>query len=228
MTTSQGQGNDSRMTARERTDLIRLATERATVLKSQAGVYAVQLEADFEDQISQLWSFDQDKIWEQAYREAQEVITTALRKARARVDEHCEALGIPEPFRPEIVGGVAWVERGENRVNERRTEPRRKAKARIEVMTKEAKQAIDARTLEVKTELLADGITSEAGKVFLAAMPTLEQLMPRLDPAEVRLLDAPKVRESWRSSYEQDRRARAHDVNLRLLPGQAEASDDDD
>ena len=52
--------------------------------------------------------------------------------------------------------------------------------------------------------------------------------MPRLDPAEVRLLDAPKVRESWRSSYEQDRRARAHDVNLRLLPGQAEASDDDD
>ena len=87
-------------------------------------------------------------------------------------------------------------------VNERRTELRRKAKARIEVMTREAKQAIDARTLEVKTELLADGITSEAGKAFLAAMPTLEQLMPRLDPAEVRMLDAPKTKVDWPTSWE--------------------------
>jgi len=213
---------------RERNDLLKLATERAKVLKSQADVYAAQLLSDFEDQISQIWSFDQDEIWEQAYSEAGAVIAEALRKARVLVDERCEALGIPKPFRPVIHGGVAWVGRGENLINERRTELRRKAKARIEVMTKQAKQVIDSRTLEVKTQLLSDGITSEAGRAFLAAMPTVEELMPRLDPAEVRLLDAPKVRESWQVDYEARRRAHAHDVDLRLLPGQQEASDDDD
>ena len=99
MTTSQGNGNDGGMTARERTDLIRLATERAKVLKGQADVYAAQLASDFEDQgLEPALVVQQDWTWKQAYREAREVITGALRKARALVDERCNELGIPEPF----------------------------------------------------------------------------------------------------------------------------------
>lgn len=60
-------------------------------------------------------------------------------------------------------------------------ELRKTAQARIEAAAKAARTTIEARSLEVQTELLAAGLTSDAARAFLASMPTPAQLMPTVD-----------------------------------------------
>jgi hypothetical protein len=168
------------MTRRERDDLARLTRQRERLAKAMVAQRASELLADFEQQLAAEYRFDDDDIW----RQAMEAADDAVRAAEVRVDERCAELGIPKAFRPSI-GGVCWWSRGENAVASRRAELRKVAQTRIAAMEKLAKRHIEAASLEVQTNLLAEGLTSRAALSFLDAMPTPEALMPTLVMAEV-------------------------------------------
>jgi len=65
------------MTKGEREDLQRLVRQREKVLKSAAKQRSAELIADFENQMGQEYSFDDDKVW----AEASNIAKAAVRKA---------------------------------------------------------------------------------------------------------------------------------------------------
>ncbi len=109
-------------------------------------------------------------------------LTDQVRADVARVDaeiaKRCEELGIRPEFRPKLYAG--WAQAGENASKERRADLRRMAALELDAMGKAAKQGIDAAELETITAIVAVGMGSEA-RELLAAMPTVEELIPALD-----------------------------------------------
>jgi hypothetical protein len=164
------------MTKGERDDLLRLVRQRERVLKSSASQRAAVMLADFEKQISTIYTFDTDEVWKQAVEEARD----AVRAAQKRVEDRCKELGIPDEFSPQI-SGVAWLERGQNAWKQRREELRRVAKAEISAVEQHARVEIERMSIEAQTEIVAHGLQSEAAQAFLAQLPTVEKLMPTLD-----------------------------------------------
>jgi hypothetical protein len=65
------------MTRAEREDLQRLVRQREKVLKSAAKQRSAELLADFENQMGQEYSFDQDEIWKQAAEIAEREVAKA-------------------------------------------------------------------------------------------------------------------------------------------------------
>jgi len=174
------------MSKRERDDLMKLATKRATLAKKRTEVRAAELMADFERQMATIYKWDDDELWSNATEAAEE----ALREADSKVAERCEELGIPAQFRPKI-GGVAWYGRGENASKERQAELRRVARTEIDRLIKAAKEQIETGSLEVQEKILLGGFDSAGARAFLEAMPTPEALMPTLDASAIdaRLID---------------------------------------
>jgi hypothetical protein len=179
---------DPTMTRQERRDLLRLTQQRERLARAQAGHRSSELLADFEEQLSSVYAFDQDATWREAYAAAEAAVGEARRAVAAR----CEELGIPAMFAPSI--DVYWSPRGQNTARERRAELRAAGKARIAEMERAARVAIEGASLRVQERLLTDGLTSDAARAFLAAMPTAEALMPPLVLDDVALLPARSAR----------------------------------
>jgi hypothetical protein len=163
----------------EREDLQRLIRQREKVMKSAAKQRSAELSADFENQLGQIYSFDQDAVWKQAVNEAE----AETAKANARIQARCAKLGIPAQFAPSV--DIHWYRRGENATKERRTELRRMAQTKIEAIEKKAITEIELSCLQAQTELAVSGLTSEAARGFVERLPGIETLMPRLSFAEV-------------------------------------------
>jgi hypothetical protein len=81
-----------------------------------------------------------------------------------------------------------WHGRGHNAVAERRAELRRAAKSRVDAIEKEAVTKIERLSLQAQTEIIANGLESDAAKEFLNAMPALEALMPPIAFDEIQSL----------------------------------------
>ena len=90
--------SSSTMTAGERSDLRSLIRQRAKLMKTQATQRGLELMAEFERQLQTYFSFDQDEIWETAYREAEK----AAQDASAQIAKRCREMGIPEKFAPSL------------------------------------------------------------------------------------------------------------------------------
>jgi hypothetical protein len=176
----------SKMTNRERTDLISLCKQRARVAKQMAGHRAAELMADFEARLATEYAWDDDETWAEAHR----ITDDAIADANAMITQRCRDLGIPKRFAPSIDG--FWRGRGENASKQRREELRRVARTRIDAMTKGAQTQIDRAALEVQTYLVSEGLESAAARQFLeSGMPTVESLMPSLAVPEVEKLLGP-------------------------------------
>ncbi len=169
----------SSMTSAERTDLRSLIRQRAKLMKAHVAQRGLELMADFERQLQTYFSFDQDEVWEAAYAEAEK----AAQDASAQIALRCRELGVPKKFAPTLSFG--WRGQGENASKHQRADMRREAKARIAAMEAAAKTAIEQFSVESQTDLIADGITSEAAKVFLEQLPSAEALMPVLELKQV-------------------------------------------
>jgi hypothetical protein len=163
------------MTKGERDDLLRLIRQRERTRKSGAKQRSAELLADFEHQIGQYYSWDQEPVWQVAYERAQEAIDAANADIRTK----CDALGIPRQFQPQLT--AYWHSRGENVVASRRAELRRMAKKRIEAIEAAAITEIEQASVTAQTEVLRVGLTSQAAFAFVDKMPALESLMPKLD-----------------------------------------------
>jgi hypothetical protein len=168
------------MSKSEREDLQRLVRQRERVLKSAAKQRSTELLADFENQMGQQYSFDQDEIWERAT----EVAEREVAKAQKQVEARCRELGIPDQFAPSL--NLAWHARGYgNALEKRRAELRRMAQTRIAAIEQAAIVKIEMTCLDAQTSLAIASLTSDAARQFIEQLPSPEKLMPALSFAEV-------------------------------------------
>ena len=167
------------MTKHEREDLQRLVRQREKVLKSAAKQRSAELIADFENQMGQEFSFDQDEVWERATKIAQ----AALAKANEQIAARCHEIGIPKRFAPGL--HLSWYERDENAIKQRRDELRKMAETRIQAIERKAVTEIELSCLAAQEQIARSGLTTEAARQFVEALPKIEALMPRLTFAEV-------------------------------------------
>ena len=168
------------MTKSEREDLQRLVRQREKVLKSTAKQRSKELIADFENQMGQEYSFDQDETWNKAAAAA----NREVQKAKKLVAARCRELGIPERFAPSL--SLDWHHRGYgNAVKERRDELRRMAVTRAEAIEQKAVVEIEVSCLQAQEQIALAGLTSEAAKGFIDRLPAIETLMPTLSFAEI-------------------------------------------
>ncbi len=166
------------MTKAERIDLAKLVRMRAKVARTEVDQRAAELRADAEEQLAAIYRAD-DPVWAEITQAAK----TAVAEADEQIELLCRERGIDPEFRPSL--NVSWYGRGANALASRRAELRKVAEGRVDAASKGAKHQIEAESVRVQTELLAAGLTTAAAGAFLVAMPTAEQLMPRLDVREL-------------------------------------------
>jgi hypothetical protein len=183
------------MTKSEREDLQRLVRQREKVLKSAAKQRSAELIADFENQMGQEYSFDQDEVWAEAARVTKAVVDKAQEQIKAR----CREIGIPDRFAPGLELG--WRNRGyENLIAKRRTELRLMAQKAIAAQEQKAIVQIELSCLDAQTNLATASLTSDAARGFIETLPAIETLMPLLSFAEVAGESKPPVAERLLSS----------------------------
>jgi hypothetical protein len=183
------------MTKGEREDLQRLIRQREKVFKSAAKQRSAELLADFENQMGQEYSFDQDEVWEQAAKAAEREV----KKAQAQVAARCRELGIPDRFAPSL--NLHWSHRGySNSVAQRRAELRNMGKTRIEAIERKAITEIEISCLQAQEKIAVAGLSSDAARLFIEKLPGVETLMPHLSFAEVAGEAEPPLAEQLLSS----------------------------
>jgi hypothetical protein len=171
---------DPAMSRSEREDLQRLIRQREKVLKSAAKQRSAELLADFENQMGQEYSFDQDEVWAQAVKSVEPLV----RKAQAQIIKRCRDLGIPRQFAPSM--RLHWSARGyDNEIEKRRQELRRMALSQIDAIEAKAITEIELSCLKGQELIAMAGLTSTAARQFVEQLPTLESLMPHLSFQEI-------------------------------------------
>jgi hypothetical protein len=168
------------MTRTERQDLLQICRQRERVAKAEAVSIAARRKAEFEAQLARVYHFDEDEVW----RAAHKAVKRAAQQANEQIAAHCRQLGIPSWAQPEI-DEPHWYGRGENATRERRAELTKVAHAKIEQHLKEAKHAIERASVEIQTQLVADGLQSADAKAFLEAMPAPALLMPAVTVKDI-------------------------------------------
>jgi hypothetical protein len=208
------------MSKGEREDLQRLIRQREKVLKSAAKQRSAELLADFENQMGQQYSFDQDEVWAQATKAAEREVA----KAQAQVAARCRELGIPDRFAPSL--SLDWQHRGyDNSLESRRRELRRMALAQIEAIEQKAIVQIGISCLDAQTKIAIAGLASDAAVQFVEALPGVEALMPRLSFAELAGEADPPIAEQMISSNAlRQRRYRERQAALRNGNGNGQTS----
>lgn len=89
-----------------------------------------------------------------------------------------------------------WARRGENEYNQRRDELRKVAKAEIDAMEKVARVQIESESVRAQTEIIANGLSSEAALSFLENLPSIDTMMPALDISSIQAKLAERARRS--------------------------------
>jgi hypothetical protein len=170
---------EKQMTKGEREDLIRLVKQRERVSKTAAEQRSAAMLAEFEQQISALHGFNDNAVW----KAATEAAIDAAKKANAEIMAEATKLGIPAEFQPKL--NFSWARRGENEYSARRDELRRLAKAEIDALEKVARVQIESQSVAAQTEIIANGLNSDAALEFLNRLPAIESMMPALDVTSI-------------------------------------------
>lgn len=164
------------MTRHEREALAKLVRQRERLAKTAAAERSAALLADFEQQADRMYRYDEDSVWQAAVLAAKEEVA----KAAVKIAERCRELGIPQPFAPTL--SVGWHQQ-RAAVGSERAKMRQVAKRRIEQIEATARTAIERASVAAQESLLVGSLTTEAGKLFVEALPSVDELMPNLDIA---------------------------------------------
>ena len=186
---------NDRMSKGEREDLLRLVKQRERLAKSAAEQHSAALLAEFERQISDTHDFNKNEVW----KAATDAAIDAAKEANEKIAVEAERLGIPEEFRPSL--NFNWNRRGEAEYAQRRAELRRVAKAEIETLEKAARVQIESQSVRAQTEIIANGLSSDAALDFLNSLPGIEAMMPALDVADIQAKLAARARQGGHTHY---------------------------
>jgi hypothetical protein len=171
------------LTKTEQDNLVRIAKLNRDGAIADARRRTADAAADYEMYLASEFAYDQRETW-----------ADLMHTAKARISEldnllaeDCRRLGIPESMRPSI--NLLWSGRGENASKERQAELRRVMTSRLFAIERTAALAIEGGYRKAMTASLS----SEEAHALLADMPSAEQLMPKIDYAEVKrsLLEGP-------------------------------------
>ncbi len=168
---------DQRMTKDERLEIGKVIRAREKVAIVGAKHQALALKAEFERKISAIYPRNHP-----AWAEATRIAEQAIADANKHIAEQCKKMDVPETFSPRA--GLNWASRGENMFSERRAELRKAANALIAEREAEAVHQIMTVSVEMQSQVVAHGLTTDAAKDFLAKLPTPQQLMPPVDMEE--------------------------------------------
>jgi hypothetical protein len=162
---------EERLTADERSELLKRIKGRERVALSAAKARGHALRAEFEKRIAKTYPKNHAP-----WAEATQVAEDAVAKANAIVAKHCAALGVPPSLAPALA--LQWACRGENSLQSRRVELRRAATAILAEREAAAIHAIQAATLEALEGVGDDRLTTVAARELLAGLPDAEALLP--------------------------------------------------
>lgn len=182
--------SDRQMTKGERDDLCRLVKQRERVAKTAAEQRSAAMLAEFEQQVSAVHTFNSNDVWKASVDAAVE----AAKTANEAITREADKLGIPKEFQPKL--NFSWARRGENEYQARREELRRVAKAEIDAMEKIARVQIETESVRAQTEIIANGLNSDAALEFLNRLPAIESMMPALDITHIQAKLADRARKS--------------------------------
>jgi hypothetical protein len=169
--------NDA-MTKTERDELRRIIAGREKLAKASIDQRKAELLADAEQQLATIYKFD-DERWAEVTAAAE----GAVKAADDYIARVCREQGIPEEFRPGLT--IGWYGRGENAAAGRRAEIRKVVQTRLDASAREAKVAIETAALERREALALGALESAEARAFMESMPTVQQLMPRLNVREL-------------------------------------------
>ena len=178
-------GNNS-MTKSERTELSRLMRDRAKVAKDEIESHAGRVLVNIEAQLAATYPEDH-AAWADITEHARRVIA----EADTQIAQRCRELGIPERFRPSI--NYSWYNRGENAMKDRRAELRKVAQTELVARVKAAKNTIDRRAVDLRTQLAAGMLESSQAKDFLNAMPSIDDLVPPITLDDLKAIAPPFI-----------------------------------
>ena len=162
------------LTRTDRESMLKVVRMNERVAKTALKERSAQILADFEQKLAAEFKFDDDETWKTLTKDAKAFVD----ETDAKIAQRCAELGIPKAFRPGLTLG--WHRRGENASQERRSELRRVAVSRISVMEAQGKAAIERRSAEIQTQLIAGGLASDEARRVLESLPKAEDLMPAL------------------------------------------------
>lgn len=166
------------MTRQEREALAKLIRQRERLAKTGAAERSAVLLADFEQQADRMYAYDEDDVWRQAVLAAKEEVA----KASVQISKRCSELGIPQPFAPTL--SVVWHQQRAS-VGVERAKMRQVAKRRIEQIEATARTAIERASVAAQEALLIGALTTESARMFADTMPSVEELMPKLDMSDL-------------------------------------------
>jgi hypothetical protein len=162
------------MTKGEREQLIRLVKARARQAEREAEMREKVLLAEVQNDLTAEYEAH-EALWADAVTLAEEVVG----KANADIAAACMDLGIPAKHAPRI--SIGWQSRSPEYSNRgRRAELHKLAETRLAALTKTAKTAIQAAALDSEEALVMGGLESSEARQTVAALPSVEQLMPSL------------------------------------------------
>jgi hypothetical protein len=161
------------MSAGERTNLGKLVTMKAKAATANLKAVIETLKADVERQLAQQFSA-RHELWADAVIEAKKAVDAA----DAKVAAACRKMGVPDNLRPGLQ--VCWANRGESFDKVRRAELRKAAYSQIAAQFRQGVAQIERWSMECRTELVEDSLTSEKAHAFFKKLPTTAQLMPRI------------------------------------------------
>jgi hypothetical protein len=177
------------MTRAEQENLLRLGKLNRDGAIAEAKRHTADAAADFEMRLAAEFSYDKREVWSELMRSAKARVAELDRQLAA----DCLRLGIPNNFRPSI--NVFWSGRGENASKDRRTELRRVMHSRLVALERAAIEAIEVGHRQFATAVLTAAIDTDEARRLLTALPTAEQLMPRINYDSIKrsLLEGPEA-----------------------------------
>jgi hypothetical protein len=171
------------MTNGERFSLERVVKMRAEVLRGNVKAKRAEMLADVEARLSQTYQ-QYEEAWKGAVLKAQEAISAV----NEQVKETLAAEGVPVTFMPSMV--TMWMERGESAWAGRRNELRKRAEARITAGVEAAVLKVSTWEADTMTKLLATSLSSEEAAAFLAALPSIDDIMLSFEVKDLEALPA--------------------------------------
>ena len=171
---------DASITQQERDKLAGLVRRRAKLAKREAERLAAERLAEFERALAAEYRVDDESVWGEAALAAY----SAVNEANERVLARCRELGIRDEFAPDIASKW-WAFGGRSSAQARIKELRKLAKRRIDADLRAAKVEIEHRSLDIQTDLIARGLTSDEARRFLDRMPLVSELLAPLSVAEI-------------------------------------------
>jgi hypothetical protein len=187
------------MDKNERHDLLVVMRQREKVALAEAEAFKATLLAQFEQKVAAIYLPSDHPVWAQAHEKARRAGEEAQATIRATLKE----LGIPERWAPRL--SVDWEGRGENASKRRREELRRVATTEAERRCKDAIAKIRAASVSAQERVVASGLSSEAARAMLDALPTVTELVPALELEGIERLAAQerdeRERPRWLSDF---------------------------